>query len=379
VPEEQLRDAYESRIDEFRLPERRDVTQVLAPDEAAAKAVEERLRAGATLKAAAQAVAGAELIPLGPMAKEDLPVAELAEAAFSLSVGRASPPVESPLGWHVLMVDKIEPPRQVAFAEARESLRGTLAAELAIDRVFELVNRLEDQLAGGATIEEAGRSQGLALGTVEAVDANGLAKDGKPVAALAGQAAVLSAAFATPEDEQSNLMETTDGDFVILRVDSVTAPALRPLGEVRAKVVEAWTRQRQREIARQRAEAALERAKGGESLSALAAAHGLRVEAVGPVTRSGVAENKVPPSLAGPLFAIKSGEATMAETAAGFVVARLTEVRPATPSAKPDDVTQLGATLRQALAGDIQVQFYTALRRELGVTVNRQVLDSLAP
>jgi hypothetical protein len=92
-----------------------------------------------------------------------------------------------------------------------------------------------------------------------------------------------------------------------------------------------------------------------------------------------VAENKVPPSLAGPLFAIKSGEATMAETAAGFVVARLTEVRPATPSAKPDDVTQLGATLRQALAGDIQVQFYTALRRELGVTVNRQVLDSLAP
>ncbi len=379
VPEERLRDAYQSGAEEFQLPERRDVTQILSADEATAKAVYARVQAGESLETVAAAIAGVEIVPLGLITRDDLPVPALAEAGFSLFAGQVGPPVESPFGWHVLRVERIEPPRQVTFEEARKSLHQAAADELAIDQVFDLVNRLEDELAGGSTIEEAGRELALTLDTVGAVDSNGLAKDGSPVEGLAGQAEVLSAAFTTPAGEQSNLIETSDSNFVILRVDSLTAPALRSFGEVRAQVVEDWTRLRQREIARNRADTALARAKGGEGLSALAGEHGLQIEAIGPVSRAGQAERQVPSGLVGPLFDLKPGDATMAETAEGFMVARLSEVRPATPSAKPDDVTQFRAGFRQALANDIQVQFYTALRRDLGMTVNNRVLESLIP
>lgn len=47
----------------------------------------------------------------------------LEQAAFSLSVGGLSAPVQSSLGWHILKVEDLRPPYQRTLDEARETIR----------------------------------------------------------------------------------------------------------------------------------------------------------------------------------------------------------------------------------------------------------------
>ncbi|MBI4183828.1 MAG: peptidyl-prolyl cis-trans isomerase [Proteobacteria bacterium] len=377
VSEARLKEAYQTRIDEFRLPERREVVQVFSASEEGARKAYERTQAGEPIEKAAAEVKGAEMIRLGLMRKEDFPVPELAHAAFALGAGQVSQPLPSPLGWHLLKVERIEPPRDVPFAEAKDRLRASLAEETALDRAFDMVNQLEDRLAGGSSLEDTAKALALDLVTVAAVDAEGRDRQGKPVDPIAGSEEALRAAFELAAGQQSGVIEAGDGEFLVLRVDAVTPAALRPLAEVRDKVAAAWREERRRQEAQKLAEAALEKAKGGEGLAAIAAAHKLSVERIASVTRLGRSGAEVAPALVGALFQIKPGEAALAETPEGFVLARLTEVQPANPAADAQAAARMQANLSLGLANDLQVQYLNALRRDLGVSVNRQALDAL--
>ena len=57
-PEDKLKKEYDQRQDEFVLPERRDVQQILAPSEDKAKAAEAALAAGKDWKEVATTIAG---------------------------------------------------------------------------------------------------------------------------------------------------------------------------------------------------------------------------------------------------------------------------------------------------------------------------------
>jgi hypothetical protein len=48
-------------------------------------------------------------------------------------------------------------------------------------------------------------------------------------------------------------------------------------------------------------------------------------------------------------------------------VARLTGITPATPETHADDVRQLSERVAQSLAGDVQQQFFDALKAEIPV------------
>ena len=58
IPEDKLKSAYDQRQDEFVLPERRDVQQILAPTEDKAKASEAELAAGKDWTEVAQNIVG---------------------------------------------------------------------------------------------------------------------------------------------------------------------------------------------------------------------------------------------------------------------------------------------------------------------------------
>lgn len=377
VSEEDLRAAYEGRADELAVPERRHVEQIVFPDEAAAKAAADMLRDGVAFAEVARRTTGGEPVDLGTVERAGM-LQELAEGAFATPEGQVSEPVESPLGWHLLHVIEVQDAHAPSFEEVRDRLREDVAMDRAVETVIELANAFEDELAGGATLDEAAGTLNLDLAKIDAVSAAGRAPDGSKVPAIADRPVLLSLAFSTPEGETSSLTETADGGYAMLRVDGLTPRMLRPLEEVRSRVVADWQAAQRARAAREKAEAIAERVRAGEDLAAIAGELGLSVKTSDPFRRDiGDAEANVPADLAADLFQLEKGGVATGEADEGHVIARLVEIHPADADADSPEVAKLRQDISDAMAGDVLAQFGDALRREIEVRVNQDAIDAL--
>lgn len=379
VSESKLRDEYESRLSSMSVPERRLLRQILTPDEATARRVLDRLKTGADFTAVAKEIAGQneDATKLGLLTFNDLPK-DLAEAAFKLAEKTPGEPFQSPLGWHVLLAEKIEPGKTPTFEEVRTRLRTELARELAVDGLVALANRLEDSLAGGASIEEAAEQIAVPVIKVASLDTAGRVAGGAKAPNLPKSGRFLETVFSTEQGQSSDMVETSDGGYFIVRVENVTPPALRPFDSVRADVAKAWKRSRRDEAARKRAEALRDRIRGGKSLASVAGTDGLKLVTSKEFTRfSGDADSGIPPTLATQLFRVGRGEVAMAPTPQGYAVAVVKDIRGASPSADKAGFDALRKQIGATMGNDILSQFTGALRVNYPVSIDRGAMDRL--
>ena len=364
-------------------PERRMVEQALVSTKEAADAIRASWASGATLAAiTTQAeAAGGSALEMGGVTRAEMPVETIAAAVFSVPEGGVTEPVQSPFGWHVMKVTSIQPAAEIPIDQLRAQTRQALAMEKAADLTFEEANKLEDALSGGATIEEAAQRFGLTPGRVT-VDRQGNGRDGRRVELPGGpaaRAAVLEAIFASPVGSGPRVADAAGG-FVALDVPSSTPAALRPFATVEAEVRRAWTLDARRRAQEERAAALLAAAQGGKDFTEAAREAGAEAVRMGPSLRDpqAAAPGGIPPELLPGLFGAKPGEVTMAATAAGFAVARLTEVVPADVAADAAGLARVKAEVEGSMQDDLEAQFAAALRARANVTINPAMLEQVA-
>lgn len=146
VRDEEVAAYYEAHRGELALPEEVTLRQILVPTLNEARDARRRLaRDPRSFEALAQTRSrGPEASAgglMGTFAHGELPV-ELEQAAFALSAGATSDPVESPLGYHVLRVDARAPARERTLDECREEIRRTLLRDKSDAAAQELVRAL---------------------------------------------------------------------------------------------------------------------------------------------------------------------------------------------------------------------------------------------
>lgn len=379
IPESEVRDLYDNRIRQFRVAEQRTVQQMIFATEQAAKDATARLAEGIEFPALAKTLLGQDpdTTNLGDITRDSLPDA-LADPVFALGTGETSVPLKGPFGWHLMRVTATKAETTTPFAEVQESLRVELAKEKSLDVLFELSNALEDALGGGGTLEEAANAIGVPIRKVEMVDQRGLGTDGKLVPDLPSDQAFLSSVFNTPSGEESNLVETSTGGYLIVRVDSDTPSQVRPFETVRNQVISAWQTEQRANLTANKAKAALERLNGGDALTDVAAGLGLAVQTSAAFNREGQgAGQDLPRALVSDLFAAKVGGAASSAVGPDHTIAVLKMIEPANPNADTTAVTALKTSLAGSLASDIQVQYNNALRQNHSVKVDQQAIDTL--
>ena len=378
VSDDQIKAEYESRAAEFKIPEERTLRQILLPDEEAARRAEAMLGEGQSFDKVAHETTGKAPVDIGVVTETGVPTQELAKAAFELKEGGVSAPIQSPLGWHIVQVSKITPGRTESLAEARDRLSREIALREAGEAVIDLSNKLQDELGGGASLEEAARKLDLKLIKIEAVDRQGNGPDGQHVADLPENPKFLATALATESGSESDLVDDGSGGYFILRIDKVVPSALKPLAEVRDQVLAGWQQERRLKEAEKIAAALIDSAKSGKSLQDLAREHGYAFATTQPFTRTGEgAGSNLPPELIGSLFAAKLGDIVSAAAPQGAVVAKLAEVKPSEAKADEAKIQKLQDQLRGAVAGDLLSAFAGALQERYEVDINRDVLDNL--
>jgi peptidyl-prolyl cis-trans isomerase D len=378
VSEEKLKDEYTERQGDFVLPERRRIEQILAPSEAKAKAAAAAVAAGKDWKDVAKTIAGQnpETIDLGLLKRTELP-SELADAAFALPLDKPSAPIESPLGWHVFRIVKIEPPATQTFAEARAKLAAKVAHDAAVDRIYKIADQVDDALAGGASLEEAATKFGLKKTVVAATDEHGQGPDGKVLALPVAPAEVTKLGFATEEGQISRVTEANDNSLYVLRTDKVTPPAVKPLAAVKPEAIAAWQAEKRAAAVAREAAALAQSVTPGTRLVSAANDKGLKVETSPPLRRGGSTATPVPPDLVAKLFAAAPGAVVTSTDATGAYVAQLDAIRP--PDQEGPAAKAATAELSQALTADLEFdlasEFTRGLRRHFPVDIHHEVLD----
>lgn len=374
IPDDQLRAAYDERASEFGTPERRSVDMVVVDDEAKAKEIAEAAKTKGLPTAAKDA--GVDPITLENIARNELP--EIGDAAFTLPQGGVSGPVKSGLGWHVLAVTGIQPGVTKSFEEVRAQLLAELQKEKALDSVYSIANRVEDQLASGASLDEVARAQGLKLSKIAAVDSSGKAPDGKNAAPDQPDLPnIVKTAFQLASGGTSTLIEGANNTFFAVHVDGVTPAKVKPLAEVRDQVVAGWQEDKRAQLAAAKAEEIAGKLKQGSEAAAqeIATQAGGTFAMTAPFTRDAKGVEGLPAEMVAKLFAAKPGEVVTGSTGDSQVIARLKEIIPADPKASDATVASVESTVAQGLESDIMAQFGNALRKEYPVDIHHGRID----
>lgn len=233
VPEEELRRAYDDRAAEFQQPERRLVERLVFADQESADRAAAALEVDGTTFNALVEERGLELadIDLGDVGRLELDAA--GEAVFAAEVGDIVGPLPSPLGPALFRVNGVLPAQNTTFEEARPALQAELATGRAVRAVEARAQELDDQLAGGVTLEQMAEETHMTLGTIDWTPES---SDG-----IAAYTAFRDVAADVTAEDFPRIEQMEDGGVFALRLDERLEERPEPFEQARDDVLAAWT------------------------------------------------------------------------------------------------------------------------------------------
>ena len=241
ISDEDIKAAYEASKDTLGTPEKRHVQQIAFPDLSAANAAYQKLQSGTDFAAIAkeQGLSEADM-DLGTITRSQLADPAVADAAFALELNKVSEPVTGKLGTVVLLrVTEITPGKVPSFDDAKADIEMKILKDRASGAIFELHDKIEDQLASGAKLSEIADKLKLTYQTIDEVDRQGRKPDGTNVT-LPAQKDVLNAIFATDTGVENDPIDAKDEGIVWYEVLGVVPEQLKPFEQVKDEVAKDW-------------------------------------------------------------------------------------------------------------------------------------------
>ena len=369
-----INEEFEYRKDIETVPERRALRQILFQKKAVAEKFSKLVRSGRALAKAAKDMGLPKPQILGTLRKKDLPK-PIAKQVFTMPKGHTSVPIKTSLGWHVLQVNEIKSPEAPTFISLKKEIIFHLAKEAAVEKIIKLTAILDDALAGGKPLEEAALLIGNSLIKISGVDTLGNDSSGKILASIPKDTNFLNRAFSTPVGETTNLEETINGGFYVLRVDNIKKPMLRPLNVVKDKVILLWKKNKIFQSTKQKAKSIKTLAISSGSLTPAAKKNGLSIKTSKPFSRfNRISNSVIPVSLVHPLFNAKLEEIVISPSSKGYSIAKLKQISTVQQPYDKRENQNLKTMLKNNMASEYFSQYSTGLRKQFPVVIDRSVM-----
>jgi peptidyl-prolyl cis-trans isomerase D len=377
VKDEDIHARYEQQKDHYTAPEKRDLQQLIfqKPDDANAAAA--ALKGGKSFEDLArdQGKSAAD-IGIGEKTKSALP-AKIADAVFAAPAGGVAGPLEGPFGWMLVRVVKITPAAARSFDELKGEIAADIAKERAADQTREIATQFEDARASGAPLEDAAKGKSLEVVSIVASDAEGKDPASAPIKALEGRKAILADAFKASPGNDPDMAQTPEGGYYVVRVDSVTPPAARPLDAVKETIRAALQSEKQRAALIKVADGLAAKGRAGTSIDALASSLGKAALKGGPLTRA-TDDDTFSPQAVRAVFAAKQGAFVTApvKTGSGVVLMQIDGVEKPSPEEVAAAAAQVKPQIGEMLSNELFTLYADKLQTRYHVTVNDAALKT---
>lgn len=370
VDEDAMRQLYQSRLDDYVLPERRLVERLVFPDRDTAEAAMARINAG---EASFEDIVTERGLSLDDTDMGDIAQAQLGaagEAVFSLTEpGSVTGPHSTTVGPAIFRMNAILNAQETPFEEVAAQLRTELAADRARRVIADDFDLFEDLLAGGATIEDLASETAMQLGQI---DWSEDVSEG-----IAAYAEFRAAAASLAADDFPDVLLLDDGGVFVLRLDGVTPPTPRALDDVRGQAIAGARAQGVRSALLQLGQQ-LSAELAASGLDAFADDRELTFDSFEQITRTDTLPG-LPAPLLEAIFDSETGDPVVYVAADRGYLAIVTDRQPA----DPDDaqtarlITAIDEQIGAALAQDVFGYFARALEREAGISFHQAAIDAV--
>jgi peptidyl-prolyl cis-trans isomerase D len=354
---------YDRRKPSLTQPERRNIEQIRFATADAASAAMKQVEGGQDFSAVA-AANSVEVTGLGVKTKAEVLDPAIADAAFSAELNKPVLVTEKALEPSIIRVTTIEAEKVPTLEEMSARIRQDLATRAARESAHDLYDKVEDERAGGATLQEAGANLKLPYQVIDAVAADLKAPDGTAVSNIPEGRQVVAEAFQSDVGVENSAVRGTGEVWVVYDVLEVIPARDRTLDEVRDEVVKDWKAAETEKRIADRANSLFDRLKGGASLASLATEINKTVQTMEHVKRnsppSTLSSNAISQAFAGPEGHVANAEGNGPERIL----------------LKVDRVTAPAFFAEAADAGAIKAQVSEQLKNDLFTTYNRQLLST---
>lgn len=236
-----LEEEYELSMSDFTVEETRKIDQLVLSDDTEAEEARKLIGEGVPFVEIVDAVGQTlDNSDLGEVKRSDMISADLAEIAFAMEKDEVSDVIEGPLGYVVLRVRDVKPGSVQPFEAVEEQLRQRVIYDRALEDMLAFTETVEDELAGGETLENIGQRFDLDVIKIENITNNGKSLDGTQQVIMARYDQLATLMFDSAIGEDIPMQEMEDGTFIWLRLNEITPTVVPPLKEVRDAVTAEW-------------------------------------------------------------------------------------------------------------------------------------------
>jgi peptidyl-prolyl cis-trans isomerase D len=384
VSEEDLLQAYEFRKDEFGSQAELDLQLVVFDTQEEADAFKAEAVNGARYLELAQATgASRDDISLGTLSRadiENLYGEDIAQALSQLNAGDVSEPLEGPFGFQVFRVAGKTAENIEAYDDVKEDLRKDVALQLALDRLSEIGNQIEDEFAAGATLEEAAKTFGLEVTAYKMVSDSGVTAAGTLAPLQANLQSILPDVFDAQVDNELEVQRLgEDGGYYITRLESITPTRPQTLAEVAQEIEQSWKDAEVDRIALQAADEIAQQVRGGAALQVIADEKGYELLSEVSFNRVQAQQGSlVEADLAPLLFSMNVGEVDVGRSGGGtaYVIAKLLRIDEGDSDVNRALANQLRTQLRSYVSEELLQQYVTGTAQTIETDVNGRSLET---
>ena len=346
----------------------RVLSQVIGQDEGQARALAQRAKASGAL--------GSGATDLGARTREELAGIAgeaVAAAVFGASQGAIVGPIRSDLGWHVIKVESV---RNEA-GRPLSAVRGEIAAKITDDKrkeaLTDLVTKVEEAIADGASFAEAARASGLSVLRTPAITAGGVARAQPDFKVPATLAPAVAAGFDLGEGDEP-VVETLQGDagYALVGAEQVVAAAPAPLDSIRDQVTADWKAKQASDRARAVATSIAAKVARGTDMAEAVREAGASLPAPEKLARRRLELSafggNVPPAM-GMMFSLAEGRSRMVADPDGsaFIIVKVTKIVPGNAGLQPSLISRVQTEFQEAASAEYAEQMTNAIKAQVGV------------
>ncbi|WP_430464486.1 SurA N-terminal domain-containing protein [Tabrizicola sp.] len=366
VPDEDVQKAYNARLSEFVIPEKRLVERLVFPDDAAAAAAKAKLDQGASFEdLVAERGLTLEDIDLGDVTRDELAAA--GDAVFALTEPGVVGPLPSALGPALFRMNAVLAAQETTLEAARPELLALLQTDAAARTIADKIEAIDDALAGGAALADLSTEFGMTLAMTDYAPG---ADDNDPITAFN---AFRSAAEKLAEGDFPEAIVLEDGGIVAMQLVEIVPPSPVPLDKITDKVTEDT---RTANLATALA------AKGAAAKAAVDA--GASLESQGSVVAVAATERQAtldvgPAVVLTTAFQMQPGEVRLIESGEFVALLRLDTILAADPTSEmgKDLKDAIRQNVQSAIAQDLAALYTATVGQQAGISLDQAVIDAV--
>lgn len=326
ISDEEVRKQYDDNIDMFSSPASRTLDQALLGTEEQAKSVRAAVEKGKALKAAVTEVTGN---PGGYVGEQDFEEKNLLDEIKKDVMAAEKPgevigPINTPLGWSVVIVSKINKEKTKSFDEVKKEIKDDLMSTHLSDEQYALAGTVDDMFAGGAAVDDVAKEVPLDIKSLPEMNRFGQDKDSKDALKdyADNRAMILEFGFSLETGETSPVFESADGKFLAVHAQKIEEKKYTPFAEVKDGLAKKWMSDQAR-ITNQMRVAQILAAMGAENnaMDEIAKAHSKNVKSLGKTGRMDQPAAPFHPQAYEAVFNAPVGMPVSVEIDGGFAIA----------------------------------------------------------